>query len=83
MDNAADGTRCQAELEALPDTALLVEAEAAILARCSVSTLQKRRCSGTGPPYLKMPGGRLVRYTAGAVREWRGSNPVRSTSEAA
>jgi predicted DNA-binding transcriptional regulator AlpA len=46
----------------------------------SVSTLEKDRLYGGGPPYTKM--GRLVRYRPCDVREWLAARVRKSTSEA-
>jgi excisionase family DNA binding protein len=45
----------------------------------SISTLNKLRCSGGGPPFLKF--GRAVRYNPDDLKEWLDSRRVRSTSE--
>jgi predicted DNA-binding transcriptional regulator AlpA len=47
----------------------------------SVSTLEKDRLEGGGPPYVKM--GRLVRYRPADVRAWLSERVRRSTSEGA
>ena len=48
---------------------------------CAVSSLQKERVRGDGPPFVKM--GRLVRYRPDDVRAWIAARVVCSTSEAA
>jgi predicted DNA-binding transcriptional regulator AlpA len=58
---------------------LNVEQVAEITGR-SVSTLEKDRLYGGGPPYTKM--GRLVRYRPCDVREWLAARVRKSTSEA-
>lgn len=60
---------------------LWTEQECADHRRSTVSTLQKERHRGDGPPYVKM--GRLVRYRPEDVRAWIAARIVRSTSEAA
>lgn len=47
----------------------------------SVSTAQKERHRGDGPPYVKI--GRLVRYRPEDVRAFVADHVVSSTSEAA
>ena len=47
----------------------------------SVSTAQKERHYGSGPPYQKT--GRLVRYNPDVVRAWVSAHTVNSTAEAA
>jgi len=46
----------------------------------AVSTLNKLRCTGGGPVFLKL--GRAVRYDPGDLDEWLAAHRVRSTSEA-
>lgn len=46
-----------------------------------VSTLQKERVRGDGPPFVKI--GRLVRYRPEDVRAWIAERVVTSTSAAA
>ena len=53
--------------------------EAANYLGLSISTLNKLRCSGGGPPFLKL--GRAVRYSPDDLKEWLDSRRVRSTSE--
>jgi predicted DNA-binding transcriptional regulator AlpA len=45
----------------------------------SISTLEKWRLSGEGPPYLKL--NRLVRYRRADIDDWLAARVVRSTSE--
>lgn len=47
---------------------------------CAVSSVQKERVRGDGPPFLKL--GRLVRYRPEDVQDWLARHLVRSTSEA-
>ncbi len=48
--------------------------------KLSRSTLQKHRCKGTGPEYLKI--GRSVRYRMSAVLRWaEGSQVISSASQ--
>jgi predicted DNA-binding transcriptional regulator AlpA len=53
--------------------------EAAIVARVSVSYLNKTRCYGGGPKYLKL--GRSVRYDARDLAEWMEGNKRSTTGE--
>ena len=55
------------------------EKTAAALTGVSVSSLQKMRMRGDGPPYAKM--GQRVRYQPDALRRWVEQHVVRSTSE--
>jgi predicted DNA-binding transcriptional regulator AlpA len=55
-------------------------AEAAEYVGLSPSTLNKLRCVGGGPPFLKF--GRSVRYLPEDCRAWRDARRVRHTSEA-
>lgn len=57
------------------------EGEYAAFRKFSVSTAQKERHRGDGPPYIKT--GRLVRYNPVAVRSWLETHTVNSTAEAA
>lgn len=57
------------------------EGEYAAYRNFSVSTAQKERHRGDGPPYIKT--GRLVRYDPQVVRTWLLSRTVNSTAEAA
>ncbi|TCJ37359.1 AlpA family transcriptional regulator [Parafrankia sp. BMG5.11] len=45
----------------------------------AVPTLEKLRCSGGGPVYLKL--GRAVRYRASDLDEWLARRTISSTSE--
>jgi len=45
----------------------------------SISTLNKLRCFGTGPIYLKL--GRAVRYDPRDLDQWLSDHRVASTSE--
>jgi excisionase family DNA binding protein len=54
--------------------------DAATYLRLAVSTLNKLRCTGGGPTYLKL--GRSVRYERGDLDEWLASHRVANTSEA-
>ena len=55
--------------------------EAAKYLGLSISTLNKLRCTGGGPAFLKL--GRAVRYTPDDLQDWLDSQRVRSTSEIA
>jgi predicted DNA-binding transcriptional regulator AlpA len=58
---------------------LLRTAGAAAITGLSVSTLNKLRCSGGGPAFLKL--GRAVRYKPVDLKDWLDSRRVISTSE--
>jgi len=47
----------------------------------SVSTLNKLRCAGNGPVFLKL--GRAVRYDPRDLDEWLAAHRIRNTSERA
>lgn len=53
--------------------------QSADFANESVSTWNKRRLSGSGPPFSKL--GRSVRYRPSDVRDWVQRNLRHSTSE--
>ncbi|WP_209443492.1 helix-turn-helix transcriptional regulator [Falsiroseomonas frigidaquae] len=46
-----------------------------------IRTVQRWRQDGSGPSYLRMPGGRLVVYRESDVVEWEAARRFRSTSE--
>ena len=58
---------------------LLEEEAAAPLIGWSVSTLQKKRVAGDGPPYVKL--GRSVRYRPEDLEAYVAARVVGSTSE--
>jgi predicted DNA-binding transcriptional regulator AlpA len=58
---------------------LLRTSGAAARTGLSVSTLNKLRCSGGGPAFLKL--GRAVRYKPVDLKDWLDSRRVMSTSE--
>ena len=58
---------------------LWTEEQCAEQRSCSVSTLQKERVRGDGPPFVKM--GRLVRYRPEDVQVWIANRVIASTSE--
>jgi predicted DNA-binding transcriptional regulator AlpA len=58
---------------------LLTCREAATFLRLSESWLSKARMRGDGPPYEKF--GRSIRYSEGALLEWRRSRQRLSTRE--
>jgi hypothetical protein len=64
-----------------PNSRLLVESEAAAHLRVSRSFLAKKRCSGGGPPFLKI--GRRVLYRVSDLEEFTERVKRRSTSECA
>ena len=58
---------------------LLRTSGAAAITGLSLSTLNKLRCSGGGPVFLKL--GRAVRYKPVDLKNWLDSRRVMSTSE--
>lgn len=58
---------------------LLTQREAALALRLSERTLERLRCSGLGPRYVKLK--RRVLYQQSDLSEWVTSRVVRSTSE--
>jgi excisionase family DNA binding protein len=58
---------------------MLTVLEAADYLRLSTRTLERLRCSGLGPKYVKL--GRSIRYQRDALDEWIAGRVVRSTSE--
>jgi hypothetical protein len=65
----------------MQDEALWDEGQHAKFRNCAVSSIQKERVRGDGPPYVKI--GRLVRYRPEDVREWVAARVVHSTSQQA
>jgi excisionase family DNA binding protein len=59
---------------------LLTQDQAAKLLSLSVRTLERLRCSGLGPKFLK--AGKCVRYRESDLEQWAASRVVTSTSEA-
>jgi hypothetical protein len=59
---------------------LLVQREAALLLRCSERTLERLRCSGAGPRYIKTT--RRILYRECDLEAWLAARSVCSTSEA-
>jgi len=60
---------------------MLTVLEAADYLRLSTRTLERLRCTGLGPKYVK--AGRSVRYQQSALDEWIARRVVKSTSEVA
>jgi predicted DNA-binding transcriptional regulator AlpA len=54
--------------------------EAASLLGLAPSTLEKMRCRGDGPPFVRL-GPRAVAYDPGDLREWAKALTFHSTSE--
>jgi predicted DNA-binding transcriptional regulator AlpA len=61
------------------ETEYLTQQQAAERLKLSQSTLEKFRCTGTGPAYLKI--GRRVTYLARDLDSWAESKRCNSTSE--
>jgi excisionase family DNA binding protein len=59
---------------------MLTSHEAADYLRLSTRTLERLRCSGLGPKFIRC-GQRSVRYQQSALDEWIAGRVVRSTSE--
>jgi predicted DNA-binding transcriptional regulator AlpA len=55
--------------------------EAAALLGLSRSTLEKMRCRGDGPAFIKL-GSRAVGYDPGVLRDWAKAGTRKSTSDA-
>lgn len=62
------------------DDDLLDPAEMAADLNCSKSYLDKLRCYGGGPPFIRL-GPRMVRYRRGDARDWARARRFNSTSE--
>lgn len=69
----------QTQLET-PDR-LVRTVEAAALLGLSPSTLEKMRCRGDGPPFIKL-GSRAVGYDPNVLRDWAKAGTRKSTSDA-
>lgn len=72
---------CGDALEVKKVKPLLEEEAAAPLIGWSVSTLQKKRVAGDGPPFVKM--GRSVRYRPEDLEAFVAAHVVSSTSQQA
>ena len=59
---------------------LLTQREAATALRLSERSLERLRCSGLGPKFIRC-GRRSIRYTQSDIDEWIAGRRVRSTSE--
>jgi helix-turn-helix protein len=58
---------------------LLTQRDAALVLRCSERTLERLRCSGAGPRYIKTA--RKVLYRECDLEAWLAARSVGSTSE--
>jgi hypothetical protein len=68
-----------AHIEALPDSALLTEYEAAAYLRLGLQTLTNDRATRRlGIPFCRL--GRSIRYPKGEVFNWRQSRTVMTTA---
>ena len=65
----------------LVDDPVYLPKEAAERIGSSPATLQKWRCEGGGPVFVKL-GRRKVGYTASALREWLASRRATTTADA-
>jgi hypothetical protein len=70
-----------ADARSLSDDALLIPTEVAAILRCSISILNKWRCDGRGPRYVRAGG--FIRYRAGDIRAFIAENVRTSTSSEA
>jgi excisionase family DNA binding protein len=59
---------------------MLTSHEAADYLRLSIRTLERLRCSGFGPKFIRC-GRRSIRYQQSDLDAWIASRVVRSTSE--
>jgi hypothetical protein len=59
--------------------ALLTQRDASIALRCSERTLERLRCSGLGPRYIKTT--HRILYREADLEAWLTARSVRSTSE--
>jgi predicted DNA-binding transcriptional regulator AlpA len=59
---------------------LLTQRDAALVLRCSERTLERLRCSGAGPRYIKTT--RKVLYRESDLEAWLTARLATSTSEA-
>jgi predicted DNA-binding transcriptional regulator AlpA len=62
------------------DTLLYNQGEVAERLGISIRSLERWRCTGEGPRYIKL--GRQVRYTCDDLEAWLAERSRRSTSEA-
>lgn len=61
---------------------MLTTAQASELTGLVETTLANMRCTGKGPPFYKMGGGKYVRYDSNELMAWMRSKRCASTSEA-
>lgn len=61
---------------------MLTTAQASKLTGLVETTLANMRCTGKGPPFYKMGGGKYVRYDSNELMAWMRSKRCASTSEA-
>jgi predicted DNA-binding transcriptional regulator AlpA len=64
-----------------PSDFLLTTEEAAQLLRLSSRSLERRRLDGTGPKFLRMGGGRAIRYRRADLLLYLDQSVRMSTSE--
>ena len=60
---------------------LLTQREAALALSLSVRSLERMRCQGGGPKFVRLSRGRVA-YTEADLAEWIAARTVSSTSEA-
>jgi hypothetical protein len=73
------GRQCRLSQPAIKMQPLLTQDEAAELLKLSVRTMERLRCRGGGPKFLKIM--HSVRYRPEDVQSWLVSRIVGSTSE--
>lgn len=64
-----------------PPTAYLSTPEAATYTGYAVGTLEKLRCLGGGPPFIRRPGGRRILYRVEDLDAWLMAGRRSSTSD--
>jgi predicted DNA-binding transcriptional regulator AlpA len=67
-------------MERIMESALIPQGAVALRLGISERTLERKRCDGTEPRFVKV--GRAVRYRESDLAEWLALQTVRSTSEA-
>ena len=70
-----------APLKSLDDSSLFTPSELSIFLGVSPATLERWRCQGEGPPFIKI-GRRRIAYRSRAVRQWLEARERSSTAAA-
>ena len=68
-----------APLKSLDDSSLFTPSELSDFLGVSLSTLERWRCQGEGPPFIKI-GRRRIAYRSRAVRQWLEAQERSSTA---